>query len=199
MRQHRVRQLRIRQLPERAEVDPRNLLRNVQPAVGGEPFEQDLRETLWLRAAARADVSHVCLPLWVLLPLLLQLVELAHLLRRRLAVRGLLGGRLVLRLFLRQRRQAQHQRCGEEEEPHSSASRRRRTILPTTVGSRSIFAIAWFTFFSRAWCVSMTISTRLSPSPGSFCTMASIEILQSASKRVMSASTPGLSITRMRR
>jgi hypothetical protein len=74
-----------------------------------------------------------------------------------------------------------------------------RVTLPTTVGRRSILAIARSTFFSIARLVSSTMSTWRSPAPGSFCTMASIEIFDAASTRVMLASTPGLSCTRMRR
>jgi hypothetical protein len=83
--------------------------------------------------------------------------------------------------------------------PHESSSSLRRVTWPATTGSFSILAIAALTFFSIAWCVSITMSTRRSPSPGYFCTMASIEMRESARMRVMSASTPGLSTTRMRR
>ena len=74
-----------------------------------------------------------------------------------------------------------------------------RVTLPSTLERRSILAIACSTFFSSARWVSMTMSTRLSPSLGSFCTIASIEMAESARARVMSASTPGRSSTRMRR
>ena len=57
-----------------------------------------------------------------------------------------------------------------------------RVTLPTTAGSFSIFAIAALTFFSIARWVSITMSTRLWPSSGSFCTMASIDIFESALK-----------------
>src|SRR5205807_5381940 len=89
--------------------------------------------------------------------------------------------------------------AGRDVEHYSSSSRRILVTFPTTVESFSIFAIAWLTFFSSARWVSMTMSTRLSPLPGSFCTMASIEIFEAARMRVMSASTPGWSSTRMRR
>src|SRR5882762_2784196 len=89
--------------------------------------------------------------------------------------------------------------AGRDVEHYSSSSRRILVTFPTTVESFSIFAIAWLTFFSSARWVSITMSTRLSPLPGSFCTMAPIEIFEPARMRVMSASTPGRSSTRMRR
>src|SRR6266478_5686529 len=89
--------------------------------------------------------------------------------------------------------------AGRDVEHYSSSSRRILVTFPTTVESFLIFAIARSTFFSSARWVSMTMSTRLSPLPGSFCTMAPIEILEPARMRVMSASTPGRSSTRMRR
>src|SRR5260370_15560410 len=89
--------------------------------------------------------------------------------------------------------------AGRDVKHYSSSSRRILVTFPTTVASFSIFTIAWLTFFSSARWVSMTMLTRLSPLPGSFCTMASIEIPESARMRVMLASTPGWSSTRMRR
>jgi hypothetical protein len=53
--------------------------------------------------------------------------------------------------------------------------------------------LAALTFFSIVRCVSMMMLTRSSPSCGSFCTIASIEIPESARIRVTSANTPGLS------
>src|SRR5581483_917023 len=121
-------------------IEMRERLREIQPAVGGEAFEEDRGEGPGGGAAAGGDVQHY-------------------------------------------------------ERP--SSSRRMRVILPVTTGSASIFAIAAFTFFSRAGCVSMMMSTCSSPSLGSRWIMASIEIDASASTRVMSASTPGRSNTRM--
>src|SRR5438105_2373640 len=126
--------------PQRGEIGPRIILRDIEPAVRGEALQQDVGKAARRRVAAGRDVEH-----------------------------------------------------------YSSSSRRILVTFPTTVESFSIFAIAWLTFFSSARWVSMTMSTRLSPLPGSFCTMASIEIFEPARMRVMSASTPGWSSTRMRR
>jgi hypothetical protein len=71
--------------------------------------------------------------------------------------------------------------------------------LPVTTDSPSMAAMAASTFFSIASWVSMMMSTCSSPSSGSFCTIASMEMARSARMRVMSASTPGRSTTRMRR
>src|SRR4051812_13879499 len=137
--------------------------------------------------------------------LFLQLVELAHLVFRRLLVCSFRhAGRRLSRLWfllavLRGGAQAEQQRECEHESLHNSSSSRRRTTLPSTVGRRSMRAIARSTLRSSARCVSITMSTRLSPCGGSFCTIASIEIFESARMRVTRASTPGLSCTRMRR
>src|SRR6185503_12874879 len=111
--------------------------------------------------------------------LLLQLVELPDLLRARLAV-SLGDGHFLRRgrlLLLRGRRR---DRDGERKEKrlHSSDSCLSRTMLPSTVGRPSILRIAWFTSRSSARCVSITMSTCCSPSAGSFCTIASIEMRQ---------------------
>src|SRR5260221_12163203 len=86
----------------------------------------------------------------LLLLLLFQLFELAHLLRRRLGMRllhsGLLRRRLRLRLLRRQRSADQQ----EKKQSHSSSSSRIRVTAPTTVDSFSMRAIAWLTFFSSA-------------------------------------------------
>src|SRR5262245_26130768 len=104
------------------------------------------------RAGARPRVETYCTLL--LLLLLLQLVELADLLRRRLGVRRLLflRRRPLFRRFLR--RNVGSDEHGEKQ-LHSSSSSRMRVTWPTTVGSFSILAIAWSTFFSSARCVSM--------------------------------------------
>src|SRR6185436_17575128 len=148
------------------------------------------------RAVALPRVETYCT---LFLPLLFHLLEPAQLLGRRLGVRLLrdrfLRRRLGLRLLRRQRSADQQ----EKQQPHNSSSSRIRVTAPTTVESFSMRAIAWLTFFSSAWWVSMTISTRFSPLRGSFCTIASIEIFESARMRVTSASTPGLSWTCRRR
>jgi hypothetical protein len=74
-----------------------------------------------------------------------------------------------------------------------------RNDLPSTVASASIFAIAAITSFSMHVCVRRMMSVCFSPSEGSFWIIALIEISRSARMRVMSASTPGLSCTRIRR
>src|SRR5258706_2532302 len=85
--------------------------------------------------------------------LLLELLELAHLLRRRLLVRHRVRPRRRLflrrrRLFLRCRREGERDRRDEGKRSQSSSSMRRRTMLPVTVSSRSMRAVAWSTFFS---------------------------------------------------
>src|SRR4051812_34863130 len=169
--QHGERELGIGEAPPALEIGRRQALGHVQPAIGREAFQKDVAKALRPAAAAGADVAHV-LPLR--LALRAELAEPADLLGR-----GLL--------------------MGSRQGAHSSSSMRRRTIWPATVSRRSMRAVACSTWRSSARCVSMTISTWLSPSPGSFCTIATIEILQSARTRVMSASTPGRSSTRMRR
>src|SRR5882672_7824182 len=82
---------------------------------------------------------------------------------------------------------------------HCSSSSRILVTFPVTTFSFSILPIAVLMLFSRVWWVSMMMSTCSSPSAGSRCTMASMEIEPSARMRVMSASTPGRSSTRMRR
>jgi len=89
--------------------------------------------------------------------------------------------------------------CGHAARARANLPSLNRVTRPSTVGSASMRAIAASTCFSWVWCVSRMMSVWVSPSPGSFCSIASIEMVASARMRVMSASTPSLSATRMHR
>ncbi len=81
----------------------------------------------------------------------------------------------------------------------AQSSRRIRITFDSTVGSASMRAIAVMIWRSTVRCVSRMMSVWFSPSAGSRCSTASIEMRASARMRVMSASTPGSSATRSRR
>src|SRR5450756_138771 len=159
-RQHREREIGVRQLAPRIQFRPghlRILLRQVQPAIGCETAKQDFGKIFRGRIAACGDVFH-----------------LKHYLISSLSRQRARGACYL---------------------PNSSSLI--LVTLPATTPNASIFLIAALMRFSRVRWVSMIRSAWSSPSPGSFWITASIEICSSARMRVMSASTPGLSCTRI--